>query len=129
VVNRCWLCQLDGESVDHLLLHCGVACALWNFVLSRFGLCWVMPGSVKELFACWWSSGRLRSAVAWKMIPLCLMWCIWRERNARCFEDTARSLEELLHYFMFTLYTWTAAWLAPDVISFSDFLFHFSPPS
>jgi hypothetical protein len=129
VVNRCWLCQLDGESVDHLLLHCGVACALWNFILSRFGLCWVMPGSVKELFACWWSSGRSRSAVAWKMIPLCLMWCIWRERNARCFDDTSRSFEELLHYFMFTLYTWTAAWLAPDVISFSDFLFHFSPPS
>jgi hypothetical protein len=22
VVNRCWLCETDGESVDHLLLHC-----------------------------------------------------------------------------------------------------------
>jgi hypothetical protein len=49
VVNRCWLCELDGESVDHLLLHCGVASALWNVIFSRFGLCWVMPGSVRKL--------------------------------------------------------------------------------
>ena len=55
VVNRCWLCEVDGELVDHLLLHCGVANALWNIIFNRFGLCWVMPGSVKELFACWWS--------------------------------------------------------------------------
>jgi hypothetical protein len=53
----------------------------------------------KELFACWWSGGRSRSAVVWKMAPLCLMWCIWREHNARCFEDSSRSFEDLKHYF------------------------------
>jgi hypothetical protein len=128
VVNRCWLCESEGELVDHLLLHCGVANALWNAFFSRFGLYWVMPRSVRELFACWWSGGRSRSAVVWKVVPLCLMWCIWRERNARCFEDLSRSFEELHHYFLFTLYTWTAGWLAPVVISFPDFLSHFSSP-
>jgi hypothetical protein len=48
VVNRCWLCESDGESVDLLLLHCGVANALWNAILNRLGLCWVMPGLVRE---------------------------------------------------------------------------------
>ena len=42
VVNRCWLCKLDGESVDHLLLHCGVTITLWNAIFSRLGLSWVM---------------------------------------------------------------------------------------
>jgi hypothetical protein len=129
VVNRCWLCESDEESVDHLLFHCGVVYALWNVIFSRFGLCWVMPDSVRELLACWWTGGRTRSAVVWKMIHLCLMWCIWRERNDRCFEDTARSFEEILHYFLFTLYTWAAGWLDPIVISFQDFLSHFSSPS
>jgi hypothetical protein len=60
VVNRCWLCEMEGESVDHLLLHCATASALWNaFFFVRFGLCWVMPRSVKELIACWWLGGRL----------------------------------------------------------------------
>jgi hypothetical protein len=126
VVNRCWLCESDGESVDHLLLHCGVARALWNAFFDRFGLCWVMPGSVKELLTSWWSSGRSRSAVVWKMVPLCIMWCIWSERNLRCFEDSSRSIEDLLHVFLFTLFSWTAGWLAPRVISFSDFLSLFS---
>jgi hypothetical protein len=63
VVNRCWLCESDGESVDHLLLHCGVVRALWNAFFTWFGLCWVMLCSIKELLASWWLSGRSRSAV------------------------------------------------------------------
>jgi hypothetical protein len=38
VVNRCWLCQADGESVDHLLFHCGAVSDLWNAFFTRFGL-------------------------------------------------------------------------------------------
>jgi hypothetical protein len=74
VVNRCWLCESDGESVDHLLIHCGVANALWNAILSCLGLSWVMPSSIKELMACWCSGGGgTKIAVVWKMIPICLM--------------------------------------------------------
>jgi hypothetical protein len=51
VVNRCGLCEADEESVDHLLLHCGTARVLWNAFFARFGFCWVMPSSVKELLA------------------------------------------------------------------------------
>jgi hypothetical protein len=127
VVNRCWLCEADEESVDHLLLHCRVTRTLWNAFFTRFGLCWVMPNTVKDLYACWWMGGRSRSAVTWKMVTLCIMWCIWRERNNRCFEDKSRSFEELIHVFFFTLFTWTAGWLAPQVVTFSDFLSFFSP--
>jgi hypothetical protein len=115
VVNRCWLCKTEGESVDHLLLYCVAASALWSAFFARFDLCLVMPRSIKELFVSWWLGGRTRSAVVWKMVPHCSMWCIWRERNNRCFEDSARSQEELLHFFLITLYSWTLAWLAPTV--------------
>jgi hypothetical protein len=126
VVNRYWLCEMEEESVDHLLLHCATASGLWNAFFARFGLCWVMPHSVKELFASWWTGGLSRSVVVWKMVPHCIMWCIWRERNNRCFEDSSRSREELFHFFLFTLYTWTTRWLAPRIISFVDFLSLFS---
>ena len=99
MVNRCCPCKLDGESVDHLLLHCEVARSLWNTIMSHFGLSWVMPNSVLDLMACWWSTGNSRSAVAWKMVPLCLMWCIWRERNNRDFDNLERTMEELKSFF------------------------------
>ena len=57
VANRCWLCEANEESVDHLLLHCGAARALWDTFFSRFGLCWVMPSTVKDLYASWWTGG------------------------------------------------------------------------
>jgi len=83
VIDRCCMCKMNGESVDHLLLHCEVARALWIAIFSRFSLSWVMPLRVVDLFACWWTGGRSRSAVVWKMVPCCLMWCLWRERNDR----------------------------------------------
>jgi hypothetical protein len=118
LVSRCWLCESDGESVDHLLLRCGAARALWNAFFNRFGLCWVMPCSVKELLASWWSGGCSRSAVVWKMVPLCIMWCIWSERNNRCFEDSSRSIEELLNFFLFTLFPGQRAGPTGDGLSF-----------
>jgi hypothetical protein len=103
VVEWCYMCKKNGDSIDHLLLHYEVASALWHSIFSRFGLHWVMPSKVKDLYASWWMGGRSRSAIVWKMIPLCLMWCIWSERNARCFEDFTGTLEDLIHFFFFTL--------------------------
>jgi hypothetical protein len=37
------MCKKNGESVDHLLLHCEVAAWLWNYVFTLFGVEWVMP--------------------------------------------------------------------------------------
>ena len=127
IVKWCCMCKKNEETVNYLLLHCEIASALWHTIFSWFGLLWVMPCRVGDLFDCWWPGGCSRSAVVWKMIPLCLMWCLWSERNARCVDNSNRTLEELIHFFLNTLYSWTAAWLTPLVISFSDFLFHFSP--
>jgi hypothetical protein len=35
----------------------------------------------------------------WKMMHLCLLWCIWREINDRSFEDRERTLEEIIFIF------------------------------
>jgi hypothetical protein len=56
----------------------------------------VMPSSVLDLCASRCSFGKTRSAVVWKMVPICIFWSIWRERNNRCFEDLESSLEEIL---------------------------------
>jgi hypothetical protein len=95
--------------VDHILLHCKIACALWNTIFNSIGLAWVMPSWVVDLFACLGAQGgRPQFVTVWKMMPSCLMWCHWRERNGWSFEDHERTLVELKALFFKTLYHWVA---------------------
>jgi len=119
---RCCLCKRNGESVDHLLRRCDVAYAPWSAIFTRFSMYWVMPRRVIDLFACWWTFGRPRSVVSWRMVPTCLFLCVWKERNNRYFEDLERSLEDILSSFFHTLYLWTVAFVSPLSLSFGDFL-------
>jgi hypothetical protein len=88
-----------------------------------------MSRRVVDLFACWWKAGRSRSAAVWKMVPICILSCVWKERNFRCFEDLENSMENFVASFFHALYLWTEAFLSAVCISFSDFLVRFSLPS
>ena len=46
ILNWCYMCKRNGESVDHLFLHCPLASDLWATVLGLFGVSWVMPRTV-----------------------------------------------------------------------------------
>ena len=39
--------------MDHLFLNCEAARDSWSLILCLFGVCWVMPRTVLEVFACW----------------------------------------------------------------------------
>jgi hypothetical protein len=88
-----------------------------------------MPRRVVDLFACWRKASRSRSATVWKMVPICICWCVWKERNLRCFEDLENSMEDFVASFFHMLYLWTEAFLSPMSISYSNFLVCFSMPS
>ena len=52
ILDWCYMCKSNGESVDYLFLHYPVAMDLWSMVLGLFGLSWVMPHSVLGLLGC-----------------------------------------------------------------------------
>uniref|UniRef100_A0A7N2M263 Importin N-terminal domain-containing protein n=1 Tax=Quercus lobata TaxID=97700 RepID=A0A7N2M263_QUELO len=91
----CCMCCCDGESVDHLLLHCPVTHSLWTFMLQAFGIHWVMPGSVAGLLSCWHQWLGKHNLDIWNLVLGCLMWIVWLERNRRSFEDIEKTLDEL----------------------------------
>ena len=123
MVNRCCMCGLAEETVDHLLLHCIAAYQLWSLVYSIFGIVWVQPGSVASVL--WsWAGGRVgkRRRKAWLFVPHCLMWLIWLERNRRTFQDTTVLVSQLKSRFVSILLSWVFGRVEPDVSSFLNFI-------
>jgi hypothetical protein len=93
--------------VHYVLPLCGI---LFSLDLVCLGLC------LEELsFVCWWNSGRLRSAAIWKMVPICIFWCVWKELSLRRFEDLESSMEDILVSFFRTLYLWTMGFFVPSI--------------
>jgi len=102
VIEWYCMCKKNGESIDHLLLHCEVVRDLWSYIL--------ILRTVLELLTSWGASvGYGHAKEAWRLAPLCLLWCIWRERNARLFEDVEISMVELRKCLLNMLYIWIAS--------------------
>ena len=88
LVNWCCLCWCDEETVDHLLLRCKFAHALWSEVFLMFGVQCVMLN----------------------VVPACLMWLIWKEYNARTFEHIEKPIDLLKTSLVRTLFEWSCIW-------------------
>jgi len=108
VIDRCCMCKKSGESVDHLLFHCEVACVLWNAIFSHFNLSWVMP----RRWLIYLHVGR--QLVALK-VRLCRRWFFVVSysacgRNATI--DSSRTKKESLRSsFLFSFILCTLGWM------------------
>ena len=96
--------------MDHLLIHCHVVNSLWVFMLQTLGIQWVLPSSVAELLFCWNHWLVKHDSDIWNLIPGCLMWTVWMERNHRFFEDSEKSLVELIGLCQRSLFDRSQCW-------------------
>ena len=123
MIDWCCMCKASGESISHMLLHCSAAREVWLFIFNIFGIQWVMPGGVLDLLSCWRDSCHsVRIRKLWDMVPLCVFWCLWWERNARSFEGTERNLIEVKGIVLRTLMDWSKATRVVPFSSVFDFL-------
>ena len=77
LANRCFMCLENEETIDHLLLHCSKARALWELLFTLVGVSWVLPSSVRETLLSWHGSfvGKKRKKV-WRAAPLHIFWTV-----------------------------------------------------
>ena len=122
LVDWCIICRHCEETVDHLLLHCEMAHRLWSFALKSFDLSWVIPRSIPDLLFGWWNWLEKHLSQIWNLVPLCILWCIWKERNRRTFEDFNSSVDQFLASFSGTLFDWSRAWRLTTSDSLPSFL-------
>ena len=87
-----------------------IACFFVVSVLNSYGMHFsVVLAWGGESIVVLVDGGRSHSVAVWKMAMFCIMWCLWSKHNGRFFEDFERSLKDLLHFFLTTLFTWAAA--------------------
>ena len=108
LANRCYLCQMHEESIDHMLLHCAKTRTLWVLFFTLFGVQWVLPTSIKATPLGWDGSfvGKRRREI-WRVDPLCIFWTVWKVRNKIAFEDDVLSIQRLKSSFIYFLWSET----------------------
>ena len=87
-----------------------------------FGIQWVMPNTIVSLLFAWRNWLGTYSSKVWNMVPACLMWLVWKERNAQTFEDIERPIDMLKNLLARTLFEWSCIWGLAHCSSLSDFL-------
>ena len=116
----CCMCKCNGESVDHLLLHCPIASELWDFLFCLVGLDWVMLRTVIAMLASW------RGIMGFVEVRLFGVWCLHvscgvfgEKETVVPFEGIALNLPNLKFSFLKCLYDWNSI---PHTFSLSSFL-------
>ena len=101
-------------------------CWNWCFCFLCFLFDWTVAFSSISYQKCvsFWQGSFVRhwNGYIWSIVPHGLMWCLWRERNSRCFEDIDRPIPDLKLFFFRTLLDRLFALQKKSFPSFFDFL-------
>ena len=102
---------------------------MYSSILYRGFFCVFLLGSLFLFAFC---------VVGWALLmkdeeELLMMWCIWKERNNRCFEDSERAIPDIKLLFFRTLLEWFSVWRNHsfsllDLLDFCNFRFWFVLP-
>ena len=77
-----------------------------------------LNASFSSLLFAWRNWFGKHLSTAWNMVPTCLMWLVWKERNTSIFEDKERPLDLLKAFLFGTLFQWTCIWVLRIVFQF-----------
>lgn len=114
LMDLCFMCKGHGESMARLfLLQSAMARTLWSSVLWLFGVLWVMPSSGLDLLY----FGKRSNGEIWKVVPLCVMQFLWRERCPMFWGERNTHDKVEVFIFIFEDLEW-------QDFNFSNFLYH-----
>ena len=86
----------------------------------------MMPAKVIDLLFRWYNWFGKHSSGVWNLVPLCLMWTLWQERNRRIFEGLEKSTSQIKEQFSGLLYDCSKSWGFTDASSLPDFVVSFT---
>ena len=123
LANRCFLCCVEEETINNILVHCPKARVMWDLVFSLFDVTWVLPLTIRDTLLGWFASfvDKKRGKI-WRAAPLCLFWTVWKERNRIVFYNEALSIQRLKNSFICNLFSWSKSCLDGEPRSLINFV-------
>lgn len=119
--HLCVIYLSDGESRSYLLLHYPFSRKKWDHFLLAIHLFWVMPKTFFALLRQWYVPLRHpRGKIFWLSLFHGICWGIWKEWNRGIFNDTAKSLYEIIDAITYEVASWAVAYLDIKSPSISD---------
>nr|XP_034930821.1 uncharacterized protein LOC118061489 [Populus alba] len=112
--SNCPICQVEEESVDHLLLHCHNHWIIWSKIIKWWGLSWCCPKNLSCLFSQWtvMVQGKFQKK-AWLMLFFSVVWSLWLLRNDLIFRQKSPNYDSVFFLIIARLCLWLKA-LHPD---------------
>ena len=82
----------------------------------------MISGSVLDHLVGWRNWFGKHDSDVWNLVPACVMWSLWRERNKRNFEDVELSIYKLIESCMCSLFDWSRACGFTTLLTVGGFL-------
>jgi len=96
-LRNCVMCGHKEETTTHLFLHCDAAWLFWHLVFDWLGVNLMTPQNLYVHFACWSDEANPRRLKkAFWLIWHAVIWTMWKERNARIFQNQFKHVDELV---------------------------------
>lgn len=84
--SRCYVCNIEQETAEHLFLQCTLARQCWELFLTVMGVSLVIPQKIGSFSEIWQAQKVKKNLKIWRTIPICVLRTGWMERNKACFE-------------------------------------------
>jgi hypothetical protein len=98
VESLCCLCASTLETGTHLFVDCYFSRLVWNKILSWLNLSCQLSWDLKQILIalCGMVKGKNQTCVI-SMIWGCVIWSLWKVRNAKVFKNVEKGVEEVFN--------------------------------
>lgn len=133
VSQTCTFCNED-ETADHIFIHCVFAQNIWTHFIEKLKWFFTMTPDVTSLLFAWSlpHANKVHTQI-WSIIPVIIIWSIWKEINSRVFDGKQITEASIICKAQYEMYTWCLMFKDFQNCSFSDVIqnWHsasFNPP-
>lgn len=121
---RCYSCEQNAKTINHLFLHCKVVSQLWKLFTSYrgIGIWWAMlERTGQALISRNTEGGDSTNKDRW-IVPAVIWWITWEEKNSRCFEGNSSSIQRIKMNCILSFCYWYSSEYIDDPVSIVDIL-------